>query len=171
MIIAISGLTGSGKSTIGDKIAKKLRIKHVSMTHKKFVNAGTDLLKFTKDAKPSFEKSFDQEIIKEAREGDCVVTTWLGPWLIKDATVKVWLHASLDTRINRKIKELGGKPLKHVRKYVMDKDDLNRKRYKKIYNIDLDNRRIFDVDINTDRLSISQSADLIIALARIKTKS
>lgn len=170
MIITISGLTGSGKSTIGGRIAKKLHIKHVSMTHKKFVPAGTDLLKFTKNAKPSFERSFDQEIIKEARSADSVVTTWLGPWLIKNATVKVWLHASLDTRIKRKIKELGNKPLKHVREYVMDKDNTNRRKYKKIYNIDLDNRRIFDVDINTDKLSIDQSADLIIALAKIKQK-
>ncbi|MDE1768805.1 MAG: cytidylate kinase family protein [Candidatus Micrarchaeota archaeon] len=169
MIIAISGLTGSGKSTIGEKIAQKLKIKHVSMTHKKFVPAGTDLLKFTKGAKPSFEKSFDSEIIREARKEDCVVTTWLGPWLLKDATVKVWLHASLDTRIKRKIKELGGKPLRHVKKYVIEKDDTNRKRYKRIYKIDLDNRRVFDIDINTDRLTINQAADLIIALARIKS--
>ena len=44
MIIAISGLTGSGKTTIGDMVAKKLKIKHVSMTHKKFIPAGRELL-------------------------------------------------------------------------------------------------------------------------------
>lgn len=170
MIITISGLTGSGKSTLGDEIAKKLGIKHVSMTHKKFVPAGTDLVKFTKNAKPAFEKAFDKEIIREARKEDSVVTTWLGPWLIKDATVKVWLHASIDTRVKRKIKELGGKPLKHVRKYVMQKDSTNMEKYRKLYNIDLESRRGFDVDINTDRLTIDQAADLIIALVKIKTK-
>ena len=169
MIIAISGLTGSGKTTIGDMVAKKLRIKHVSMTHKKFIPAGRELLKFSKNATPQFERSFDQEIIREARMEDSVVTTWLGPWLIKDAVVKVWLHASLDTRIKRKIKELG-KPLRHARQYVIEKDDTNRRRYKKIYGIDLDNRRVFDIDINADKVSISQAADLIIALVKIKTK-
>ena len=170
MIITISGLTGSGKTTIGDMVAKKLKIKHVSMTHKKFIPASTELLEFTKNATLKFERSFDQEIIKEARQEDSVVTTWLGPWLIKDAVVKVWLHASLDTRIKRKIKELN-KPIKNAREYVIDKDSTNIRRYKKIYNIDLDNRRIFDIDINTDKISISQAADLIIALTKIKTKN
>ncbi len=169
MIIAISGLTGSGKTTIGDKVAHKLRIKHVSMTHKKFIPASTELLQFTKNATPQFERSFDKEIIREARSVDSVVTTWLGPWLIKDAVVKVWLHASLNTRIKRKIKELR-KPIKNVRQYVIDKDETNKRRYKKIYGIDLDNRRIFDIDINTDKVTISQAADLIIALTEIKTK-
>ena len=60
MIIAISGLTGSGKTTIGDMVARKLGIRHVSMTHKKFIPAGMELLKFSKSATPQFERSFDK---------------------------------------------------------------------------------------------------------------
>ena len=169
MIIAISGLTGSGKSTVGEQVATELNIKHISTTHKKYAQPGEELLKFTKNATPEFERKFDKQIIKEANEKDCVVTTWLSPWLIKNATARVWLHASPEIRAKRKRHELR-KPLKYIHGYVKNKDSTNTNRFKKIYGIDINDHSIFDIIINTDRLNISQVSQLIIALSAVKEK-
>ena len=92
MIICISGYTGSGKTTLGDALAKKMGIKHVGISHKtQFVSNPSDTLEFTKrNTSASFEKSFDELVVEEAHKQDCVVTSWLSPWFIKDASVRVW---------------------------------------------------------------------------------
>jgi cytidylate kinase len=169
MIIAISGLTGSGKSTIGEEVARELNIKHISTTHKKYALPGEELLKFTKNATPEFERRFDKQIIKEANESDCVVTTWLSPWLIKGATARVWLHASPEVRAVRKKHELK-KSLDYIRKYVKDKDTTNARRFRKIYGVDINDHSIFDIIINTDGLNISQVSQLVVSLSAIKEK-
>ncbi len=168
LIIAISGLTGAGKTTLGDRISQKMGIKHVSMSHKDFIDK-KEVVEFTKNASAGFEKSFDGRVISEAEKQDCVVTTWLGPWLIKNADVRVWLYADVDSRIDRKARELKVS-MEEARNYVLEKDKVNKDHFKKIYDIDIDDRSHFDMLLNTGRLSIDQCADMIIFLSFEKDK-
>lgn len=168
LIITISGLTGSGKTTLGDRVAEKLNIKHISRTHKAFVQS-KDVIEFTKKATKSFEKSFDNSIVEEAKGQDCVVTTWLSPWLIKDAQLRIWLYADLDSRIKRKAKEMDISSGK-AKRYIIEKDMLNKKNFKKLYNIDIEDRYNFDAMLNTSRLNLEQCANLIIFLSLQKEK-
>lgn len=168
LIITISGLTGSGKTTLGSKVGKKLNIRHIRKTHKAFAKKGK-VIDFTRNASVGFERSFDSGTIKEARKQDCVVTTWLSPWLIKEAAVRVWLYANRDSRAKRKVRELGI-PFARARKYVDEKDRLNKLRFKRIYGIDIDNHDGFDLLLNTSKLSINQCANIIIFLTQEKTR-
>lgn len=167
MIIAISGLTGSGKTTIGEKVAKALNVRYIYTSHKQSVKEIADVVKFTRKATPAFEKSFDSRIVALANKQDCVVTTWMGPWLIKKATARVWLYASLDSRVKRKMKEVKMSYQK-TKRYVLEKDRLNMKRFKKIYNVDINDHGIFDICINTERLEVKQTVDMVIALSAEK---
>lgn len=165
MIICISGLTGSGKTTIGEMLSKELKIAHVNRSFKEFAEEGKDLIKFQNAVKPNFDREFDREISREAHRADCVVSTWFGPWIIKDATLNVWLNASPEARARRKAKDLHCS-LKGAQEYFTPKDRRNRRRMIKDYGIDiLKDHGVFDVEINTDRLKREEVVALIAMLS------
>jgi len=168
LIITISGLTGAGKTTLGKVVAKRLNIRHIWKTHKVF-SGKRKVVEFTKNLPVSFEKNFDNNTMMEAEKQDCVVTTWLGPWLIKNPTVRVLVYADLDSRINRKEREMGISA-REAKRYVVEKDKLNKIRFKSIYGIDLDDHSGFDLLLNTSKLNTNQCADIVIFLTQEKAK-
>jgi cytidylate kinase len=168
LIITISGLTGTGKSTLGDSIAERLKIKHITRSHKA-VSGAKEVVEFAKNASVSYEKEFDKETVLAAKGQDCVVTAWLAPWLIEDATVRVWLYADLAARIKRKAEEMKISAAE-AEKYINEKDNFNLIRFKEIYSIDLEDRHNFDMLINTSRLTVEQCTELIIFLSLEKDK-
>lgn len=170
MIICVSGYTGSGKSSVGEELAKVLNIKHVTRSYKEFVEEHRHVVKFQSTIKPSFVKKFDREVVLEAKRAkNCVVTSWLSPWMVKGEHVNVWLYASLDTRANRVMKHVK-LTYKKTEEYIKKKDSQNKKSWKKLYNIDLDDHSIFDIEINTENLTTKQVAAIIAAVSIEKEK-
>ncbi len=149
MIIAVSGLTGSGKNTLGELLAKELGYMLVCPTFKDLAKKeGISLMEFHKKAEkdPDIDKKFD-ELLKEQAKSNCVVTTWLGPWIV-DADIRIKVVASLQTRAER-IAKRDGMTVEEAKKHIQQRDDNNRKRYKKLYGIDIDNEDIFDAVLNS----------------------
>src|SRR3989338_11034304 len=149
MIIAISGLTGSGKDTLGKNLAKALRYRHINPTFKDLARAeGVTLLEFQRRAArdPNIDRKFDRLSKKQAK-GNCVATSWLSPWMLK-ADFRVYLFASLEERAKR-IAKRDGMNLKQAMEHVKRRDGQNRKRYLKLYGIDIYNLDVFDVCLNS----------------------
>lgn len=176
--ICISGYTCSGKTTLGEKLAKELNVMHVTKyitpTYKRVMrdlkknSTRNDIIMETSHKK--YAADFDREIVELAKNNNCVVTTWLGPWLVKDATMRIWLYGSLEERGRRyaKREHIG---LLKAESVVDEEDRLNRRQFKKLYNIDLnDHRGEFDLEINTDRLNQKEIISLISTLAIGKEK-
>ncbi|MCL4363259.1 cytidylate kinase family protein [Candidatus Marsarchaeota archaeon] len=166
MKICISGLTASGKSTLAEELSKALGIKHIHKSYKEYVDSYSKLADFTASADKKFANSFDAEI-KKLANGDCVVSTWLSPWMIEDATLRIWLNASESTRSKRRAaqhNEVGGSDISAIE--GIDKAAINQA--KRIYDIDIFDHSIFDIEINTEKMSIMEcaSAISIIALER-----
>ncbi len=171
MIICIAGLGGSGKSPIAESLAKKLGIRHLSKSFKEVSGDGKDLVAFVKSVDTEFDKNLDAEVIREAKKQDCVVSTWLGPWMIKDADVKVWLNASLETRAGRKAKSLK-MSLQEAKDYLKTIEDADAARWKSLYGFDImKDHDIFDIEINTDKLKIEESVEIIALLSIEKGKN
>ncbi len=150
MIIAISGFTGSGKNTLGELLAEKLDYRLVCPTFKDLAEKeGIPLMEFhTKAEKdPDIDRKFDELLKEEASKGDCVVTTWLGPWMVNaDVRIRVFAPDSVRAeRIAKRDQMVGKEALEHV----IERDDRNRKRYNKLYGIDIDNDDIFDACLNS----------------------
>lgn len=172
MIICITGLAGSGKTPIAKKLADELKIKHIDESLKEL--AGGDGKPFmnliAKGVRPETDRQLDRRVVQEAKKSDCVVSTWLGPWMIKDSTLNVWLNASLEERARRKAKDLG-MTLKEAKSYLRTVENKDRARWKKLYHIDiLKDHGVFDIEINTGRLKIEESVALIAMLALQKSK-
>lgn len=150
MIIAISGFTGSGKNTLGELLAKELGYRLVCPTFKDLAkDEGISLMEFQKRAAkdPGIDKKFDALLKKMAAGGDCVVTTWLGPWML-DADVRIRVFAPLKTRAERIAKRDGMEPEEAAR-HVKKRDSQNIKRYKKVYGIDIESDDNFDACLSS----------------------
>ncbi len=165
MKICISGLTASGKSTLAEELSKALGIKHIHKSYKDYIGSYSELADFTNSADKKFANSFDSEI-KKLADGNCTVSTWLSPWMIDDATLRVWLNASESARAERRAgqhNESDGN-IEAIRK--IDKAAIDQA--KRIYNIDIFDHSIFDIEINTEKMSVMEcaSAISIIALER-----
>jgi len=149
MIIAISGLTGSGKNTLGELLAKKLGYMLVCPTFKDLAaKEGISLMEFQKKAlkDPDIDRKFDALLKEQAAKGNCVVTTWLGAWMV-NADIRIQVFAPLETRAKR-IAERDGMTLTGAMKHVKARDDDNRKRYLKVYGIDIYDDSNFDACLN-----------------------
>jgi CMP/dCMP kinase len=145
MIIAVSGLTGSGKNTLGELLAKKLGYRLVCPTFKNLAaKEHVSLMEFQERAArdPDIDRKFDAVLKEQAAAGDCVVTTWLGPWMV-DADVRIKVKVADRIRAER-IAKRDGMTTEEALAHLKRRDDQNRARYKKLYNIDIDDEKIFD---------------------------
>ncbi|MEM4633739.1 MAG: cytidylate kinase family protein [Candidatus Anstonellaceae archaeon] len=168
MIICISGLTGSGKNTVSELVAQKLGLRLVSPTFKTLAaKHKMSLMDFHKKAERehSIDKRFDAQLLAQAKKGNCVVSTWLGPWIVKDANLRVWLYAKKEARAAR-IAKRDAMPLEEAERHVLERDESNHLRYREIYGIDIYDHTDFDILINTERFSPQQSSEIIVAAAK-----
>ena len=150
MIIAVAGLAGSGKNTFGKVMAEKLGYHVVCPTFKDLAKKeGVPLMEFQKKAMedPNIDKKFDEMLRQEASKGECVVTTWLGPWMV-EADFRIWIDAPEEVRVKRLAKrdEIS---LEEAGKHVKERDANNRERYMKVYNIDILNHEKFDLVLSS----------------------
>jgi len=165
MKICISGLTGSGKTTIAEILSKKLHYPLISSSYK---NLTKDIVKFTQENvnNEKLAKEFDKKIIQLAKkEKNCIITTWLGPWFIKNS-FKVWLYASEEERIKRVAKR-EKLSLKKAKEYVEKKDNSTIKHFMKVYGINILKHEDFDLIINTESFSKNKIAEIIEKAAKV----
>ncbi len=169
--ICLAGLSGSGKTTLGELLAKELNIAHIQKSYKDVTTDERDLLQMQRSVTKQYEADFDKQIVAQAKGKNCVVSTWLCAWLIKDATLRVWLNASHDERV-RRLMELKNKDRKFIEAYMVEKDQGNVERWQKTYGIDLNDHSIFDIEFNTEKFTPDEMASIIsmVALARDKKK-
>ncbi len=162
-IICISGLTGSGKNSAGEALAKLTGLRLISFTFKNEAKKrGISLMEMQKlaDENKEIDLNFDKRLVEEASKGNCIVTTWLGPWMIKNADLRVWLYADERVRAERIAKrdELNAdKALAHLRK--RDADNISR--FKKHYGIDITDRSNFDMEIDSGKHRPAEIAKII----------
>jgi cytidylate kinase len=171
MIIAVSGLSGSGKNTLGSLLAKKLGLRLVCPTFKDLAKKeGIALLEFQKKAEndPLIDEKFDELLKEEAATGDCVVTTWLGPWMVKP-DIRIWVFCKDDVRSHR-LANRDGISSEEARAHIEERDNNNRSRYKKLYGIDIDEHSEFDACVNSAIYSPEELLDIVLKVIDTKKK-
>ncbi|MEM3832946.1 MAG: AAA family ATPase [Thermoprotei archaeon] len=154
LVIAVSGPPGSGKSTYAQTIAYKFNLKYFS--------AGAIFRQIAKEMSVTFaelhqiamsnfdiDKRVDETVISEAKKGNIVIDSHLGAWLLKDiADIKIYVTAPLEIRIAR-ISKRDNISIEDAKKIVKHREEINAKRFKMFYNIDINDLSIFDLMINT----------------------
>ena len=171
VVITISGPHGSGKSTIAKEIAKALNLKYVSsgQTFRKLAaEHNCNLEEFSQmcEQNKSIDKKIDQITIDEAKKGDVVLEGQLVSWMAKDfADFSIYITASLDTRVER-IAKRDGIDFDKAKKITMARTKSQVKRFKKMYDIDIENKEIYDLILKTDRLTKEEVNNILIVACK-----
>lgn len=167
VVICVSGMTGSGKSTVAKKLAEKYGLNYFSGGNAMRILAqeeGYDSevrgwwespegLKFLEKrmTDPAFDKKIDAKLVELASEGDVVLDSWTVPWLIKDG-FKIWLEASPEVRATRVVAR-DAMTAEEALKALTEKDECTRQIYKQLYGFDLGHDLTpFNLVLATDEL-------------------
>jgi len=170
--IAISGRSGCGNTTVSGLVAERLNLKLVNYTFRSVAREEglTDQEVFRRaELTDEYDHRVDRRQVIMAREEPSVLGTRLAIWMLDDADLKVYLSGSLEERA-RRIAEREGGALKEQMAVTTARDERDRKRYLRLYNIDNFDYSPADLVINTDRLNQYQVAEIIVAAARTLTK-
>ncbi|MBS7625262.1 MAG: cytidylate kinase family protein [Candidatus Bathyarchaeia archaeon] len=151
IVICISGLAGSGKSTAARRIAEHYGLKYYS---------GGDALKavavemgyaavergwwetevgmrFLEERLKNLnlDKRVDEKMLEWAREGNVVLDSWTIPWLLKEG-FKIWLDASENVRAQR-IAIRDGISVEEALRCMRERESRTREIYWRLYGFRL----------------------------------
>ena len=151
VVICISGMTGSGKSTVAKRLAAKYGLAYFSGGNALKLLAqeegySSDVtgwwetaegLKFLEQrmGDPAFDKRIDEKLLEMAKQGNVVLDSWTVPWLLEDG-FKIWLEASPKVRAKRVVSR-DDISLEEALKALTEKDERTRQIYKNLYGFDL----------------------------------
>ncbi len=171
MRITISGPPGSGTTTVARKLSEKLGFPMISageVFRRLAREHGMSLEEFSRYAEnnPEIDNLVDQRQKEEAMKlEDVVVEGRLSGWMVP-AELKVWIYADEDVRYQR-IARREKKPLEIVRQETKLREEIEKRRYMKIYGIDIEDKRLYHLMINSGRFSADHIADIILRAAEL----
>lgn len=169
MKITISGPIGSGKSSVGRRLA--------SLLHFRFFSGGTffrelaqeygmTLEEFNSYAESHIEidRKQDELILNFIRENDnIVVESRLAAWLCHENSVesfRIFIDAPFAERI-RRVSHREKSARTKTADLVKEREESELKRYREFYDIDYREATYYDLIINTENLSVDQVVNKI----------
>ena len=164
MIITISGLGGSGKSTIGKRLAKELGYKHYSsgdFQRELAKERGLTIVEWGEKQKedPKYDKMVDDRMIKIGKENDnIIIDGWLAAHFIPQAT-KIFLTGDLKIRAARVTQDREAESYDDVEiamEKTKNREEANRERWLNFYGFDYTDEKNYDLVVDTSHLSIDE---------------
>lgn len=157
-IIAISGKSGCGNTTVSGLLAERLGVQPINYTFRAMaVDRGIgfeEMLRLAnEDPNYSYDRALDARQVELAREAarnrDCVIGSRLAMWLLPEADLHLYLAGSLEARAAR-IHSREGDDFAGKLKFTRDRDASDHMRYLTIYGIDNDDLSEADLVVNTE---------------------
>jgi len=164
MIISISGLPGSGKSTVAKMLAERLNLKHFSIGNdvmrKLADKRRVSLLELMKIAQkdPTIDKEADEEVQRLGRENDNFIIESRTAFHFIPHSFKVFVKVDFDEAAKRIWRDMDkserkneekADSLEELEKKLAERAEVDRKRYLKYYNIDFLDENNYDVAVNS----------------------
>lgn len=166
MIVTISGMIGSGKSTVASALAKKLKFKHLStgdVMRKIAEEKGITPVELNRLAEkdPSFDRMIDSKTAELGKkEDDFVMDSRLAFHFIPKS-IKIFLDVSLDIAAKRiftqkRAKEKENISLSATKANIKEREASELKRYRQMYNLDYTKHSNFDLVVDTSDTDVNQ---------------
>ncbi len=179
MIITISGMPGSGKTTVAKKIAKKLKLNHysigdlrgkIALKH----NLTIDELNKLGEKEIWTDKEVDDYQKKLGKtKNNFIIDGWISFHFIPNS-IKIFLDVDLKTGAKRIFKdqrkdEKRKENVNEVLKMIKKRMESSKKRYKKYYNLNPYLKKHYDFWLDTSNLTIKEVIDKILDFVKQKT--
>jgi len=170
MILTISGLPGSGTSTVARIISERLGIDLVSageIFRTIAKERGLTLEEFGELAKSDAEidKDIDQrqkEIARGARGAgrDVIIEGRISAWMV-DPDLAVFVTAPDKVRAER-VAHREGIPVADAAAGIEEREACEAERYRKYYNVDVDRMGVYDLVINSGRWDQEGASEIVL---------
>lgn len=173
MLITISGVPGSGKTTVARALAKRLGLEHVyagDLYRQEAQRRGLSLAAFNElcEGDHSIDRNLDADMLARARQGDVVLEGRLAGFLAAENrldALKVWLDASDETRA-RRVAQREGSDWQAVLEVNRVRHQSDASRYQVIYGYDLADHGVYDIVLATDDRTPEDLVETLVAAAR-----
>lgn len=154
LVVTLSGLHGTGKSSVADRLAKEFNLRRVSagqIFRKLAAEKGMDLEEFSAYAEENREvdRKLDTTLKTEAKKGNVILDGQLAGWMAgKNGDLKILLTAPLDVRVQR-IADRDQTDFEDAKEETLIREKSEHARYKEYYGIDITDNSIYDLILNT----------------------
>jgi predicted cytidylate kinase len=173
VLITLSGLPGSGTSTVARSVAAQLGIEHLdggTVFRTLASERGVSLAEFARiaEADDAIDRALDDRLLERARLGDVLLESRLAGWLATrgglDAT-RVWISCDERERAVR----VGGRDGQDPDLALAEnrrREASERTRYLGYYDIDLADLSVYDLVLDSTRTGPEALVSAVVSAAR-----
>ena len=173
MLITLSGLPGSGTSTVARTVASRLELPHVdggTVFRALASERGLSLAEFAELAEEDdrIDRALDERLVARAHEGDVVLESRLAGWLATRAglrALRVWIDCDERERAAR-VGSRDGHQLEEALATNRVREASERTRYLTYYQIDLADRSAYDLVLDSTRRGPDELVERIMDAAQ-----
>ena len=181
IVICISGLAATGKSTLAKRLAESLNLRYVSggdglkmlAVERGYRPGGRewweteDGMRFLEERmrNPEFDKLVDQKLIELAKAGDVVIDSWVLPWLYRGG-FNIWLKARTEVRAERMARR-SDISVEEARRLLEKRDSESIELHKTLYGIEV-GRDFEPFHLVLDTSDLDESAVYRVVLQAVK---
>ena len=172
LVIAVSGLPGSGKTSLARRLAERLGLRYLSlgeMFRKLAYERRITLEELSRIAEEdaSIDKAIDDKAIEEASKGCIVVDGHISAWTLENtAHLKILVMAPIDVRAER-IARRDSKSIEDALTEIRVREESESRRFMKFYGINIFDLSIFDLIINSEKFNEEEVFEIVMSAVKI----
>lgn len=172
MLITLSGLPGSGTSTVARTVASRLGIDHLdggTVFRAMAAERGLSLAEFAQvaEADDAIDRALDDRLVERARLGSVLLESRLAGWLATRAeldALRVWIHCDEQERAQRVGGRDGHRPDEALATNRR-REASERTRYLAYYDIDLTDLSAYDLVLDSTQTAPDELVELVVERA------
>lgn len=169
MLITISGLPGSGTSTVARAVAGRLGVERLdggAVFRAMAAERGLSLAEFgaVAEGDPAFDAELDARLAARAADGSVVLESRLAGWIATNGGLtglRVWLACD-DLERARRVAARDGGTVEAALEVNRVREGSEAARYRAYYGIDITDLRIYDLVVDTTTTPADDCVDAVL---------